>query len=347
MDEATIPEAVLARYGDLAGRPHRRFGSGLINRTYLVEGRAGRAVVQRLHHVFTGTVNEDIDAVTGHLARKGLTTPRPIRCDDGALWVEGADERPWRALTFCAGDSFDQVPSPAHARAAARHVAAFHLAVADLDWSYRHVRAGVHDTPRHLATLRRALTEHGGHRLRAEVEPLADRLLAAAGSLPDLSGLPARHVHGDLKISNVLFVGEQASCLVDLDTLGRMIWPFEVGDAMRSWCNPSGEDVRDAAIDREIFEAALTGYGEIARPAGFPAPPEAAALVDGLATICLELSARFLADALNESYFGFDAARFPARGEHNLVRARGQWALFESVMRDRAALEAVVRRTLG
>jgi hypothetical protein len=127
MDEAPIPAAVLARYRDLAGRPHRRFGTGLINRTYLVEGRRGNVVVQRLHPVFAGAVNEDIEAVTAHLAAKGLNTPRPLRCDDGALWVEGLVERPWRALSYVAGQSVEPDHLPEQAREAARLVASFHL----------------------------------------------------------------------------------------------------------------------------------------------------------------------------------------------------------------------------
>src|SRR5512145_1918320 len=98
--EPSIPEAILARWGDLRERPHRPYGSGLINRTFLVEGRAGRVILQRLHPVFAATVNEDIDAVTAHLEKKGFVTPRIVRTDDDALFVLGDDERPWRALTF-------------------------------------------------------------------------------------------------------------------------------------------------------------------------------------------------------------------------------------------------------
>ncbi len=345
--ETTIAASILARWSDLAGRPHAPHGGGLINRTFVVEGRAGKVIVQELHPVFAGVVNEDIDAVTAHLAGKGLVTPRPVRTDDGALWVEDAGGRPWRALSYVEGQSFDRVPSVALAREAGRIVARFHGAVADLEHDYRHVRAGVHDTKKHLATLEGALADHAGHRLFGEVEPSARRLLAEAARLPDLSGLPSRHAHGDLKISNLLFRDEQAVCLVDLDTLGRMIWPFEMGDALRSWCNPAGEDVAKVAIDVGTFGAALAGYGEVARPLGLVSAAEAGALVDGLATICLELSARFLADALREAYFGFDARRFPARGEHNLVRGLGQLALFDSVQAKRAALESTARAALG
>lgn len=343
----TIPAWILARYRDLDGRPHAVHGGGLINRTFLVEGRAGKVIVQRLHPVFAGVVNEDIDAVTTHLAQKGLVTPRPLRTDDGALWVDDEEGRPYRALTYVEGRSHDRVPSGSVAREAGRMVARFHAAVADLVYDYRHVRTGVHDTKKHLATLEAALDAHAGHRLFGEVEPLARRLLAEAARLPDLSGLPSRHVHGDLKISNLLFQREQAVCLVDLDTLGRMIWPFEMGDALRSWCNPAGEDVERVTLDADTFGAALAGYGEIARPLGLVSAEEAGAVVDGLATITLELSARFLADALREAYFGFDPRRFPARGEHNLVRGKGQLALFDSVQAQRTGLERAARVALG
>ena len=53
---------------------------------------------------------------------------------------------------------------------------------------------------------------------------------------------------------------------------------------------------------------------------------EWAALVPGAERIALELSCRFALDALDESYFGWNP-RFGGRGEHNLLRARGQAAL--------------------
>lgn len=347
--DSLIPPLVLARYRDFVGRPHRPYGTGLINSTFLVEGLGGPAIVQRLHPVFAGVVNEDIDAVTAHLERKGLATPRPIRADDGALWVDDEQSRPWRALTFIEGTSVDRVESAAMARAGGALVARFHAAVADLEHEYRHVRAGVHDTAKHLATLERALADRRDHRLFRDVEGLAAALLSEARHLPDYlaMGLSQRHCHGDLKISNLLFRGDEGLCLVDLDTLGRMPWPFEMGDAMRSWCNPRGEDESKAAFDAGLFEAALVGYGSVARPAGLLSAEEARSIVGGVMSICLELAARFLADALNETYFGFNAAKYKTRGEHNLVRGAGQWRLYESVVEQRAALEKAAERALG
>jgi hypothetical protein len=116
---------------------------------------------------------------------------------------------------------------------------------------------------------------------------------------------------------------------------------LELGDAMRSWCNPAGEDAPSTEVNRAVFQALVEGYASVAREQ--VTAEERDALVAGFAQISLELTARFLADALNERYFGWNPARFGTRGEHNLVRARGQWALHRAVVRARAALEADVR----
>jgi Ser/Thr protein kinase RdoA (MazF antagonist) len=348
VDDA-VPASVLARYSRFAGARSQRFGSGLINRTFLVDNGREQAIAQQLHRVFGPAVNDDLDAVTAHLAHKGLMTPRLIRCDDGAACVveqDGDDvqtRRTWRLLTRVAGHSVDKLATPQQANEAGALVARFHAAVEDLQHDYRHVREGVHDTKRHLVKLARAMAKHRNHRLGRDAGALGKEILDAGARLPDLSSLPRRHCHGDLKISNLLFGDDgRGVCLVDLDTLQRLQWPLEMGDALRSWCNPAGEDVTDAAVDVDLFRAAVTGYfASERRP--FLLPDETEALVDGLTTICVELAARFCADALDESYFGWDATRYATRGDHNLVRARGQWALARSVRARRDDLVAAVR----
>jgi hypothetical protein len=108
---------------------------------------------------------------------------------------------------------------------------------------------------------------------------------------------------------------------------------FAPGDAWRSWCNRNGENHAQAALDLDIFRASLAGYYDgLGRPA---TPLERQALLLGLDWVSVELAARFAADALNESYFGWDAACFPGRGEHNLLRARGQFSLHEALVASR------------
>ena len=68
-------------------------------------------------------------------------------------------------------------------------------------------------------------------------------------------------------------------------------------------------------------------------------PTEIQDLVSGIEWITLELTTRFLRDALEESYFGWDENRFKRSGEHQLQRAMGQLALAESIADQRPTLE--------
>ncbi|MEO8224293.1 MAG: phosphotransferase, partial [Gammaproteobacteria bacterium] len=177
--------------------------------------------------------------------------------------------------------------------------------------------------------------------------PLADEILELAAALPALPLVPERIVHGDPKINNLLFDAQtgRALCLIDLDTLGPMPLPLELGDAFRSWCNPAGEDRRDGAFALDLFTAAIDGYA--AAVAGWITPEESGAIVAGTLTIYVELAARFCADALRESYFGWDATRFPSRSAHNQARAASQLAAARSLWDVRSAAEEVVRRAFG
>jgi Ser/Thr protein kinase RdoA (MazF antagonist) len=316
----------------------------LINQTF----RVGQFILQRLHPVFDPAMHGNIAALTAHLSRKGMLTPELVPADDGALWIDLEGDGIWRLQTFVEGASFDAVQSVEQAHAAGELVGRFHAAVDDLEHQFVGLRAGVHDTAAHLEKLARALDAHADHRLAGNVRPLAKRLIAELDSLGGLPALAPRIGHGDLKISNLLFAGstpparDQARCLIDLDTLAPMHLAHELGDAWRSWCNPNREDVGEVCFDLPIFEASWQGYARgYGRELG---EAERRALLVGVEHICLELTARFLADALLESYFGWDAERFETRGDHNLVRANGQWALFEAARDCRDARAAILAR---
>lgn len=334
-----LPHEIAAAWG-FAPDEVAPLAGGLINATF-VATRAGApvAVIQRLHHVFAPEVNLDLEAVTAHVALRGLETPRLLRTPHGAPWIEH-DGRTWRALTWVDGASDHAVRDLAHAEAGGALVARFHRAVDDLAHEYRFVRAGVHDTRAHLTRLEAGARASDGSELE-DAKDLAAEILDAARALAPLpEDLPRRHTHGDLKISNVLFRGADAIALVDLDTLGRQTIAFELGDAMRSWCNPHPEDAGRARFDLDIFAAAMRGYRDGAR--GLLQRDEWPAIVVGLETVCVELAARFCADVFEDRYFGWDATRFPSRRAHNLIRARGQLALARDVGAHRDDALAIV-----
>jgi hypothetical protein len=198
----------------------------------------------------------------------------------------------------------------------------------------------VHDTERHLERLQEALDEHPGHQLIDQIAPVALLILDIASGLKLPEGLPDRIVHGDPKISNVVFgFHGEAICLVDLDTLARMSIPVELGDALRSWCSPHGEEA-EGPLDMSYFFGALKGYAQTV--GNLPTPPEREAIPTAVAVIAYELAARFCTDALEESYFSWDPDRFRSAAEHNLIRARSQLALARSVCDRLSEMESLI-----
>lgn len=336
-----IPSSVILAYRLEPGATP--FGTGLINDTFRARRGEDTLVVQRVHPIFDASVHLDIEAVTTHLEKKGMPTPRLVRTVDDALFVHDEEGRVWRALTFLEGAAHDRFPSRAHVREAGALVGRFHDALRDLEHTYVFARRGVHDLGFRRAALDEALTAHRGHRLFDEVSRLTERVAELTTHAMPIGAHPPRHAHGDLKASNLLFRGHQGFALVDLDTMASMMWIFEMGDALRSWCNRGAEDDASSALDLDVYEAALTGYGATGLRV---TEAERSSLARGVLTISLELAVRFLTDALVESYFGFDRTRYPARGEHNLARARAQTALATSVAKNLGALDDIAARTL-
>ena len=341
-----IDPAILAAWG-LSPGSVEPLGTGLINRTFLARDAGGTPfVLQQVNPMFAPEVQEDIEAVTAHLALRGLPTPRLLRTRDGRLCIPAAGGA-WRVMSHMPGRVLDAVESPAQAAAAGKLLARFHRALDDLEHAFRHRRPPVHEPARHLAALGAALEAHPTHRLRPAAGAVAEEIFAAAAALPPLPSTPARVVHGDPKISNLVFEErrDEALCMLDLDTLGEMALPFELGDAMRSWCSVSSEDDPAGRFCAERFAAAFRGYAREA--SGWWLREERDAVLPATAAIQVELAARFCADSLNESYFGWNPAAFPSRGEHNLARARGQLALHRSLLAQRDTLDAAIAALPG
>lgn len=335
------------------------FSSGLINRSFAIRGRDGRDyVLQRVNAIFPPEIQDDIDAVTRHLADKGLVTPRLVAATGGALSVAAGGET-WRLLTRVPGETRESLTQTAEAGEAGRVLGAFHRALADFPTPLKNRRPPVHELARHLAFLDQTLAAQTAHPAHRAVAALGDEIVALSRALPPSASLPPRLVHGDPKISNIVFAAEadrhaarepgqhrggggapRALCLIDLDTLTRMPVALELGDALRSWCNVATEDSPAARFSVERCEAALAGYrqgsGSLLTAGEWQAIPAATL------SIAIELAARFAADALNEAYFGWDRQRFGRASEHNLARAGAQIALARSIESAQPAMHAAL-----
>jgi len=317
------------------GAEAKRIDVGLINTTWKVElDGEPIAVLQRLNtSIFRPQVHHDLHAISQHVLARGLASPelRPTR--SGALWHDAPDGV-WRVLSWVGDRTIEKVESLADAESAGELVGRFHKATADFRGDFQSIRGAFHDTEAHLRALEDAVQRFSEHRHHDEMRELLDTATAMYASLPSAGELPKQVVHGDLKLSNIRFDGPDAVALIDLDTLAYGTLDAELGDALRSWCNPRRED-QPPTVDMDVFRAAMRGYHR-------SVPDLSAAartgVVAGFERIPLELSVRFATDVLAECYFGWDASRYPSRSDHNLARARSQLALAQLVSQHRQEL---------
>ena len=318
-------------------------GSGLINTTYKVITERDIFVLQKLHPVFDERVVEDAWVISEHVLRKGVPTPRFIRTKDGELCYK-EEGKFWRMMTYIEGRSFERVPEAKYAFQAGKLVGELHRALRDLDYKFKFIFEGFHDTPRILNEL---VLIAEGEKDKAKHEGVRENLDFLKETLPPLflsSSLPQRIIHGDLKISNIMFSPKgKAVGIIDLDTLMHSTLPVELGDAFRSWCTVE-EGGSEACFDTAIFEAGMRGY----HSSGFKIQPEEKEyIVQGIKLITLELAARFLKDFFEDAYFNWDAKRYSSRAEHNLARTKRQIAIYKDICGKEDEIENIVKKTFA
>jgi len=127
--------------------------------------------------------------------------------------------------------------------------------------------------------------------------------------------------------------------MVDLDTVKPGLVHYDIGDCLRSGCNPLGEETEHCEAVRfepELGRAILKGYLSQARD--FLTGGDYDYLYDAIRLLAFELGLRFFTDYLAGNVY-FKARR----REHNLARALVQFKLTESIEFQAGALDAIIR----
>ena len=157
----------------------------------------------------------------------------------------------------------------------------------------------------------------------------------------DRGRLQLRPIHGDPKVGNVMIdtATRQAVGMVDLDTVKPGLVHYDIGDCLRSSCNPLGEQTErweTVTFETDICQAILQGYLALARD--ILTENDYEYLFDAIRLIAFELGLRFLTDYLEGNvYF---KVRHP---EHNLARALIQFKLTESIESQEKTIRAIIR----
>lgn len=344
------------------------YGAGHINDTYCawydLAGKRIRFIHQRInHHVFKDPVSlmENIDRVTRHALTRLLEQGHPeahrrtltcIPSKDGQSWAFDADGNCWRTYPFIErARGYDEIESLTQAEAAAKAFGEFQKLAADLGGDRLHETIqDFHHTPRRLKALEKAMIEAAPDRLEAAkgLIEFAFNRTSDCSKVTDLiaSGvIPERVTHNDTKLNNVLLddVDHQGVCVIDLDTTMPGSALYDFGDMIRTCCPTTREDDTDLSqigLRTDRLEALSRGY--LSSACDFLNQVEIDHLAFSGKLLTLECGVRFLTDFLDgDRYFKIK------RPNHNLDRARCQFAFVEAIEKRLPEMEDLVQNVAG
>ncbi len=360
----------IATHFDVPGRlvALHPIGSGNVNDTYRVILRTTfseeQYILQRINQaVFKdpASVMANMKAVTDHAHRRIeeeadqadriWQLPRVIPAKDGTDFAVDAKGGYWRALSMIASTTnYEKVSIPEHAAEAGRVLGHFQRIISDFPIEeLSDTLPGFHIAPQYLAAYDATCETSGAQarlaavsearRLRQFVEKRRD-FVEVLESACERGELHHRPIHGDPKITNVMiddFTGKGTS-IVDLDTVKPGLIHYDIGDAVRSGCNPAGEETSDLSevlLDLDLFEALMRGY--LTEAKSFLTEADKHYLYDAIRLIAFELGLRFFSDYLaGDVYF-----KVSHEGQ-NLNRARVQFALCESIEAREGKMRAIL-----
>ncbi len=328
-------------------------GNGLINDTFkvmMVGDDKPRYVLQRINNaVFTDVemLQRNIEAVTSHLHSKGILTLRFLRAETGKTYVE-EDGKFWRVMDYIPDSYTYEAVTPEYARCAGRKFGEFESQLTDLKEPIGEIIPDFHNIEFRLRQLDEAIaTNPVGRMADPEVQSYVQKIKTVADEmcvgerLYREGKLPKRICHCDTKVNNMLFDKDgNVLCIIDLDTIMPSFIFSDFGDFLRSAANTGAEDDPDldkVHFNMAIFEAFAQGYLEGAK--SFLLPVEVEHLPYAAMLFPYMQAVRFFADYINgDTYYKIG---YP---EHNMVRTRAQWKLFEEAKAKSGEMAEIINR---
>ena len=341
------------------------------------DGNEPHFVLQRLNtHVFKQPrlVMQNMRIFTQHICDKlqcevqqsegRWAVPRVLLTENFQDHCLAPDGTYWRAISFIDGSkSIDMIQDLHHGREVGYALGRFHDLISDLDPDrLADTLPGFHITPQYLQYYDEVLLTHPvavDNSLVAEAEATPTERLhqqidyclkfvehrqewaKVLEKAKDAGKLPLRPIHGDPKVNNVMICNttQQAIGMIDLDTVKPGLVHYDIGDCLRSGCNPLGEETKEweqVQFDPQMCRAMLEGY--LPQAKGFLTEDDYEYLFDGIRLLAFELGLRFFTDYLAGNVY-FNKVKYPT---HNLDRALVQFKLTESI----EAQESVIRQMI-
>ena len=342
--------------------------NGHINTTYRAcyrseDGQEDRYILQRINdYVFKdpAQVMRNVEKVTRHITWKLLRRRKnaagqtlnlfPAR--GGRNYIVLPEEGGmWRCYNNIEGThTYDVVENIRQAYQAGYAFGSFQDLICDMNpEDIRESIPDFHNTPKRYADLLKSVEADVKGRVAnclPELELLKswENRYSRITDMLASGELPTRITHNDTKINNVMLDEEtdDAVCVIDLDTVmpGTVLYDF--GDMVRTATCMAKEDEEDLSkvhMEMPFFESLAEGYLDAAH--GFLTQKEVEFMPFSGWLITAEIGIRFLTDYLDgDLYFR------TSKPDHNLIRARNQFKLAQSIDSQVISMGKYVRRLM-
>jgi Ser/Thr protein kinase RdoA (MazF antagonist) len=327
--------------------------SGHINDTFKVDIKSGNSIdsyiLQKVnHHIFTEPLKimENIENVALHLKTKGY--PKPILSCLKTLkgdYFHQNTEGYWRMIPFINNTySILKAENDDQAYQAAKAFGEYSRYLNDINVKTVHtIIPNFHNAAFRISQFHDALKGQPSEERLKKVKPIMvyvnQNIHYFAHYTPTI---PVRVTHNDTKISNILFdkTTQNASCIIDLDTLQPETILSDFGDMVRTYTPQYGEDeieIEKIEMRLDYMKALIEGF--LSEVNAFLTENEKKNLIYGAKRTIFVQALRFLTDYLNN-----DTYYKTSYSEHNLNRTLNQIALLKSLEAQESVIDKLISR---
>jgi Ser/Thr protein kinase RdoA (MazF antagonist) len=346
-----MPDNILAMYG--IQKPKytiQTFGDGLINRTWKVTTDSAAYILQQVNQaVFKNPIiiDQNVSRIKAYLNSNypSYLFISPLFDVSGASLVE-SQSGCFRLFPFVANShALNVVNTPQEAFEAARQFGKFTRLLNDFEVSeLKLTLPDFHNLSLRYDEFLTACETASAERKQKSGSSIMfikenKEIVSIFKKIVDQHEIPQRVIHHDTKINNVLFdKDDKGICVIDLDTVMPGYFISDVGDMIRTYVSPSGEEETNLAkinVRKPFFRAIYDGYME--QMGDVLTSTEKAYFIYAGKFMIFMQGLRFLTDYLeNDVYYG---QKYEG---HNLCRAENQITLLQRYLEIEEQLKQVI-----
>lgn len=281
-------EEIIHNFIDDAVLSFEPVGEGHINDTYAVTSAAGKFICQRVKgSMDAGRLLHNFELYAEAFRAEGMFFPDWIKNRDGKYFLTDEDGDHWRMYPLIAGDILSAPLEEEILYACGEGLAKMHMILGKIKEKPEAVYPGLRNLKFFYDEYCKVLSGVGlvEERRDRELEAIIENKVADMLAVTSIEQAP---VHGDPKLSNILFKEGKVIGFIDMDTVMLGSTLEDLADCIRSCC------VTDGRLDKEAAQRIADGYTSTMGTAVAPAE-----LKRAFDKICFELALRYYTDSIS------------------------------------------------